>query len=88
LLDTATVPDWGSVVQQMAQQFTSIMTTILTTINNTVIDIARLAYVSILLVGLLLYFSHAERRLGKDLIRGGIILAILSEFVFPQLNRL
>ncbi len=86
--DVQTPPDIANVIQQLAQQFVSVMTTILSTINSTVIEIARLAYVSILLIGLLLYFTHAERRLGKDLIKGGVVLAILSEFVFPQLNKL
>jgi hypothetical protein len=85
--DVPPPPDFSNVVHQLAAQFLSVMTDILTTINTTVIDVSRLAYISILLIGLLLYFTHAERRLGKDLIRGGVILAILSEFVFPQLNR-
>ena len=64
------------------------MTAVISTINTTVVDVARLAYVSILLIGLLLYFTHLERRLGKDLIKGGVVLAVLSEFIFPQLNRI
>jgi hypothetical protein len=39
------------------------------------------------MLGLLLYFTHVERRLGKDLIKGGVALAVLSEFVFPVLTR-
>ena len=60
----------------------------LTTVDSTVIDLARMAYVSLLMVGLLLYFTHIERRLGKDLIKGGVALAVLSEFVFPVLTKL
>ncbi len=78
----------GDLIQQLAQQFTSIMTTALTTIDSTVVDLARLAYVTVLMVGVLLYFSHVERRLGKDLIKGGAALAILSEFVFPVITKL
>jgi len=47
-----------------------------------------MAYVSLLMIGLLLYFTHLERRLGKDLIKGGVALAIISEFVFPALTKL
>lgn len=72
----------------MAQQFTAIMSVILSTLDSTIIDVARLAYISVLMVGLLLYYTHAERRLGKDLIKGGIVLAILAEFVFPALVKL
>jgi hypothetical protein len=81
-------PDIGSLIQSLAQQFTSLMSVLLTTIDTTVIQIARLAYVSVLLLGVLLYFTRAERRLGKDLIKGGVILAVLSEFVFPLLIKI
>ena len=87
-LDSPQPPDLGSIIQQLAQQFVSVMTTLLTTIDSTVIIVARLAYVTVLLLGILLYFTHAERRLGKDLIKGGIILAVLSEFVFPLISKL
>ncbi len=81
-------PDIGNVIQQLAQQFTSIMSTVLATVDSTVIELARLAYVSVLLVGILLYFTHFEKRLGKDLIKGGVVLALLSEFVFPAIIKL
>ena len=87
-LDTPQPPDWGAVVQQFAQQFTSLMTTILTTIDSTVVNVARVAYVTVLLLGVLLYFTRLERRLGKDLIKGGIVLAIISEVVVPAISRL
>ena len=87
MLDTATPPDMGSVIQQLAQQFVSLASTLLTSINSTVIEISRLAYISVLLIGVLLYFTRLEKRLGKDLIKGGVVLAVLSEFVFPALNR-
>jgi len=87
-LDVAQPPDMGAVIQGLAQQFTSVATLLLTSINSVVIDVSRLAYISVLLIGLLLYFTHVNKRYGKDLITGGVFLAILSEFVFPWLNRL
>ncbi len=59
----------------------------LSTVDSTVVDLSRVAYVSLLMIGLLLYFTHVERRLGKDLIKGGVALAIVSEFVFPVLSK-
>jgi hypothetical protein len=79
-----TVPDMGAVIQQIASQFTALAATLLSTVDSTVVLLARLAYISVLLIGLLLYFTHLERRLGKDLIKGGVILAVLCEFVFPM----
>jgi len=87
-LDAQQPPDLGSIIQQLAQQFTNLMTVLLTTIDSTVVAVARLAYVTVLLIGVLLYFTHADRRLGKDLIKGGIVLAILAEFVFPLVIKL
>lgn len=85
MLAATALPDYSSVISQWAQEFTSFATYLLTTVDSTVLSIARLAYVTVLLLGVLLYFTHIERRLGRDLIKGGIILAVLSELVFPML---
>ena len=74
-------------IQQLAQQFTTTMTYLLATIDSTVMDLVRVAYITLLLVGILLYYTHLAQRLGKDLIKGGVALAIISEFVFPWLIR-
>lgn len=81
-------PGTDTLIQQLAKQFTATMTVLLTTVDSTVVDLTRIAYVTLLMIGVLLYFSHVERRLGKDLIKGGIALAIISEFVFPVLTKL
>jgi hypothetical protein len=77
-----------NLIQQLAQQFSSTVTVLLTTVDSTVVDLSRVAYVSLLMIGLLLYYTHVERRLGKDLIKGGVALAVISEFVFPMLSKL
>ena len=77
-----------NLIQQFAQQFTSTMTFLLATIDLTVMDLARVAYITLLLVGILLYYTHVAQRLGKDFIKGGVALAIVSEFVFPWLVKL
>jgi anti-anti-sigma regulatory factor len=85
MLDIQPPPGTENLIQQLAQQFTSGVTMLLSTIDSTVIDLSRVAYVTLLMLGLLLYFTHLERRLGKDLIKGGVALAIISEFLFPVL---
>lgn len=87
-LDATSPPDMGSVIQNLAQQFTSAATVFLASVNSVVIDVSRLAYSSVLLIGLFLYFTHVNRRFGKDLIIGGVLLAVMSEFVFPWLSSL
>lgn len=88
MLDIQPPPGTENLIQQFAQQFTSAVTLLLSTLDSTVVDVSRVAYVSLVMVGLLLYYTHMERRLGKDLIKGGVVLAILSEFVFPVLTKL
>jgi len=74
-------------MQQFAQEFTSGVTRLLATVDSTVIDVSRVAYVPLVMVGLLLYYTPVERRLEKDLIKGGVALAVLSEYVLPMLTR-
>jgi hypothetical protein len=87
MLDIQPPPGADNLIQQFAQQFSSTVSFLLSTLDSTVVDLSRIAYVSLLMLGLLLYFTHVERRLGKDLIKGGVALAILSEFVFPVLSK-
>jgi anti-anti-sigma regulatory factor len=88
MFDIQPPPGADNLIQQLAQQFASTATTLLTTVDSTVIDLTRVAYVSLLMIGLLLYFTHLERRLGKDLIKGGVALAVILEFVYPVLTKL
>ncbi|MDG6981037.1 MAG: hypothetical protein JRN51_08000 [Nitrososphaerota archaeon] len=81
-------PGTETMIQQFAQQFSSTATFLLNTIDSTVVDISRVAYVTVLMVGALLYFTHASMRLGKDLMKGGILLIIIIEFVFPLLAKI
>ena len=81
------LPSWEITVQEFAQQFTSAMNYLLYTIDSTVADLARVVYVTLLVVGVLLYYTHTAQRLGKALIKGGVALAIISEFLYPMLIR-
>ncbi len=83
----STSGDMGSIIQQFANGFTSDATQLLNAIDGSVIDVTRVAYVTVLIIGIFLYFTHLQRRLGRELITGGVVLAILSEFVFPVVFR-
>jgi len=73
----------ASGIQQFASQFSTQTAAVLTSIDGAVNDIIRVAYLTCLLVGVLLYFTHIGRRLGKDLIIGGVMLIVIAEFVIP-----
>ncbi|MDA4113484.1 MAG: hypothetical protein OK474_05515 [Thaumarchaeota archaeon] len=78
-------PDLAGTLQQLASQFSAGATQVLVAIDGTVIDITRVAYITVLIIGVFLYFTRLNRHLGRELIAGGIILAILSQYVFPVL---
>jgi hypothetical protein len=78
-----TPADFGSMLQQLASEFSAGASQLLLAIDRTVIDVTRVAYVTVFVLGIFLYFTHIHKRLGKELITGGIVLAVLSEFVFP-----
>ena len=79
-------PDIATGIQQFAGQFASETAAVLTTVDAAVVDIVRVAYVTCLLVGVLLYYTHLGRRLGKDLIIGGVLLIVITEFVIPAVS--
>jgi hypothetical protein len=56
-------------------------------VNSTVIDFAGLAYVSVLFIGILLYFKRIEEA-RWNLIAGSVILGVLVGFVFPVILKL
>ena len=78
--------DFGALFQQYVNQFVSDVSQALLTIDSTVVILSKLAFITLLLLGVFLYFTRLHRRLGKDLIYGGVVLAILSEVVFPLIS--
>jgi len=86
-LDASQPPDFGTVLQQLANEFTSDATQLMLAIDGAIIDISRLAYITVLLIGVFLYSTRLSRRFGKDLLVGGVLLAILTEFVFPFITK-
>jgi hypothetical protein len=88
MFDIQTPSGAENLIQQFAQQFSSTVRVLLSVVDSTVVDLARVAYVTLLLLGILLYYTHVANRLGKDLIKGGVALAVISEFVFPWLVKL
>jgi hypothetical protein len=87
-LDPASPSGFGSALQQLASEFNAAAAQLLATIDNAIIDLTRAAYITVLLVGVFLYFTRIQKRLGRDLIVGGIVLALLVEFVFPAISSL
>ncbi len=88
MLDSPSPPDLGSSVQQFVSQLASETSAVLFTVNGALLDIARVAYITCLLAGVLLYYTHLGKRLGKDLVFGGVALVVLTEYVIPAVSAL
>jgi hypothetical protein len=85
-ISDATQPsDIASGVLQFAGRSATETVAALTSVDGAAIDIIRVAYLTCLLVGVLLYYTHLGKRLGKDLIVGGAALLVLTELVIPAI---
>jgi hypothetical protein len=72
-------------IQNFASGFATSMTAVTLTMDNAAIDIAKAAVVFLVISGVLLWFSTVNRRLGKNLLSGGIIIGLFIEFGDPVL---
>jgi hypothetical protein len=63
-------------------------TAVLLTLDTAEVDIGRAAVVFLVIAGVILWFTHVNKRIGKDLLVGGIILGVFVEFVVPFLMSL
>jgi len=60
-------------------------TAVTTTMDNAALDIGKAAVVFLVLAGVILWFSHVEKHLGKELVKGGIVIGLFIEFLVPLL---
>jgi hypothetical protein len=86
LMDVLQPPDLMTAIVQFAGQFATGTGAVLSSLNLAVVDIARVAYLTCLLIGVLLYFTPVGRRLGKDLMLGGVLLVVVSEYLVPAVS--
>jgi hypothetical protein len=47
--------------------------------------VARVTYILLVILGMFLYFTHLNMRLGKSLILGGGLMAFTFEYIVPYL---
>ncbi len=64
-------------------EFASIVGKISTSLLKGLISISRSLYVTLFVVGAVLYFTRLNRRLGRDLMLGSVSIAILMEAILP-----
>jgi hypothetical protein len=72
-------------IQSFANGFAANMSVVTLTMDNAAIDIGKAAVVFLVIAGVLLWFSRVNKRLGKELLEGGIIIGFFIEFAIPVL---
>ena len=55
------------------------------TMDNAAIDIGKAAVVFLIIAGVVLWFAHLNKHLGKELVEGGIVIGLFIEFGVPVL---
>jgi hypothetical protein len=72
-------------IQGFANGFAQGTTLVTTTLDGAALDIAKAAVVFLVIAGVLLWFSRVNRRLGREMVEGGIFIGLFIEFVVPFL---
>lgn len=88
LLEDSQYPDIATIIQQLSGGIAANATQFVMALDSAAIRLARLAYVAAFLIGALLYFTQLHKNLGRDMVTGGLFLAVLSEFILPALFKL
>jgi len=72
-------------IQQYTNSISCNITVVLLTFTNAALQIAEAGVVFLIIAGTLLYFSRLNKRLGKELLEGGILIAIFLAYGVPYL---
>lgn len=72
-------------IQGWVNSFAVNAAVVTSTMDNAALDIGKAAFVFLVIAGVLLWFSHVDRRLGKELFKGGVVIGLFIEFVVPFL---
>ncbi len=86
LLDASSTTDAGNTIQQWVTQFSASSAQVLVAVTSGLATIAKVAWFTLLILGVLLYVTRLHKRLGRELFAGGVLLAILVQFVYPLIK--
>ena len=70
-------------IEEAIHSFSKAVVRIVSSLTEAITVIARSLYVCLIVLGLILRFTRIDWRMGGDLIKGGIALAILTELILP-----
>jgi len=72
-------------IQNFASGFATNMSAVTLTMDNAAVDIGKTAVVFLVIAGVILWFTRVNKRLGKELVGGGILIGLFIEYVVPLL---
>jgi len=72
-------------IQNFASGFATNMTAVTLTMDNAAVDIGKAAVIFLVIAGAILWFTRVNKRMGKELVSGGILIGLFIEFVVPVL---
>ncbi len=84
----AAPPDIVSIIQQIQQNVIATGRAVITATDDTVVALAKVTFITLFVLGVFLYSTRLHKRLGKELIVGGVVLGLMSEVVIPALSKL
>jgi len=77
------IEEYKGAIEYMASQFSDMFIYFLKLLMGSLWMISRPLYITIFMIGLIMYLSRFNRWVGRDLMMGGVILALVTEFIFP-----
>lgn len=86
LLDASSTTDAGNTIQQWVSQFSTQSAQILVAVTSGLAAVARVTWFTLLILGVLLYVTRLHKKLGRELVAGGVVLAVLVQFVYPLMK--
>jgi hypothetical protein len=86
LLDASSTTDAGNTIKQWVTQFSTQSAQILVAVTSGLATVAKVAWFTLLILGVLLYVTRLHKKLGRELFAGGVLLAILVQFVYPLIK--
>src|ERR1700730_10797035 len=72
-------------IQGFAASFSANVGVVMVSLDNAAIDIGTAAVVFLIIAGVILWFTRVNKHLGKELVEGGILIALFIRFAVPYL---
>ncbi len=73
-------------IQHLNTYVVSSVNAVLTSVDMEVIGLAKTVIITLLVIGVMLYFTRLNRRLGQEFMTGGVLIGLFLAFGVPYLT--